>query len=114
MLLSLEDLCLSLGVDRSHLLPKDTVTQAEGMQILFADFKAFHKAVGIISLIFSLFLCVYLVTGSERRGHSLPGSPVQSVPLSPCAQGGLVGVAAVCTWLGINDFSCPIFLLLRD
>lgn len=61
MLLSLGDLCLSLGVGRSHQLLQGAVTLAEGIKkkkkklVLFADFKAFHKAVGIISLFLIYF-----------------------------------------------------------
>lgn len=75
MLLSLEDLCLSLGVDRSHLLPKDTVTQAEGMQILFADFKAFHKAVGIISLVL-VYFCAF-IWSQVQKGEAIPCQVLQ-------------------------------------
>lgn len=76
MLLSLGDLCLSLGVGRSHLLPKDTVILAEGMQkknqrlVLFADFKAFRKAVGIIHL-FLIYFCVF-IWSQVQKGEAIP------------------------------------------
>lgn len=78
-----------------------SVTLAEGMQkqrlVLFADFKAFHKAVAIISLFLIYFLCAYLVTGSERRSHSLPGSSMAVSALQPLCPGWF-GVGGCVHW----------------